>query len=146
MHKVLGTGSKVITSSSRILVYEINPIPVLSVDQIQGENYMYDYQILRSLVFRKKEAAGLIFGVMDTAQYLYGINKKCPFMGKYAIQFGKGTKVITMIVSPEPCEKMIIFCTGSMIDKKHIDLKDQSKIVAALQNLLTLSSQSEIKK
>ena len=144
MHKVFGIDSKIITGSSKIIVYEIDPVPVLSVDQVQSKNYIYDYQILRSIVFRKKNAAGLIFGVMDSTQYLYGINKKCPFMGKYAVQFRKGIKAITMIISPGPCEKTIIFCPGSMIDKKHIDLIDQSKIVAALQKLL--ASQPEIKK
>ena len=146
MHKVFGTDSKIITGTSNVWVYEIDQIPVMSVDQVQGENYVYDYRIIKTVVHKKKDAGLLIFGIMDTTQYLYGLSKKCPFMGKYAVQFKKGNKTITMVISSEPCDKVIIFCPGSIIDKKHIDLKDKSSIVACITNLLNPVVKVEEKK
>jgi hypothetical protein len=146
MHKIFGSESKIITGSCKVWVYEIDPIPVMSLDQVQGENYIYDYRVLKSMTYRKKDASGLIIGVMDTTQYLYGVNKKCPFMGKYAIQFRKGNRALTIMVSSEPCDKAIIFCPGSIIDKKHIDLKDKGSIVDALRILLNPIAEVEQKK
>jgi hypothetical protein len=146
MHKIFGSESKILSGCSKVWVCEIDPIPVMSIDQVQGENYIYDYRIIKSTIHKKKDAGILILGVMDTTQYLYGINKKCPFMGKYAVQFQKGNKSITIIISTEPCDKAIIFCPGSVIDKKHIDLKDKSSIIASFGALLNPAVKSENKK
>ncbi len=64
----------------------------MSVDQIQGENYVYDYRILKTVLVTKKMAGQITLAVLDTNEYLYGLNKKCPFMGKYAIQYRLGPK------------------------------------------------------
>lgn len=136
MHKVYGTSDLIIKAAPRVEVYVIDPIPVLSVEQIQGEDYIYDYHVMQSMVVKKKQAADLVKAVLDTSQYLHGLNKKCPFMGKYALHFKKGTRSVTLILSSEPCDKAIIFCPGSVVDKKHIDLVEKSAILAAITKLL----------
>lgn len=146
MHKVFGTDDKVIKGSPKIWVYTIDQIPVMSADQVQGENYIYDYRITRTEEVKKKIASSLTAAILDSTQYLYGIAKKCPFMGKYAIQYRQGNKTITIIISSEPCDKVIIFAPGSIIDKKHIDLKDKNTIVSGIEAILNSTVQVKDKK
>jgi hypothetical protein len=136
MHKVFGTSDQLIKTAPRVEIYIIDPIPVISVEQVQGEDYIYDYHVMQSVMVKKKQAMDLVKAVLDTSQYLHGLNKKCPFMGKYALHFKKGTRAVTLILSTEPCDKAIIFCPGSVIDKKHIDLVEKSNILAAVAKLL----------
>lgn len=139
MHKVFGPHERVIKNSSKISIMLLDPTPILSLDQQPGENYVYDYPIIRTSVIAKKIGAALTATILDTNQYLYGINKKCPFMGKFAVQYRQGKTTITMLFS-EPCAKAIIFCPGSIIDKKHIDLIDGSAILNALKSFIEKES------
>jgi hypothetical protein len=136
MHKIFGTSDKIIKGAPIIQIYSIDPIPVMSVEQVQGEDYIYDYHVIKAWSFKKKAANKLVVASLDTTQYLAGIAKKCPFMGKYAIHFKKGMKSLTIIVSTQPCDKVIIFCPGTVIDKKHIDIMDNSALVAAIEALV----------
>lgn len=146
MHKVFGTDEKIIKGSSKVWIYSIEQIPVMSVDQMQGENYVYDYRIIKTITSTKKMAGAITLAVLDTTQYFYGLNKKCPFMGKYAVQYRKGQKSITLVISAEPCEKVIIFCPGSVIDKKHIDIKTGSRIITAIESVMNPTIKVEDKK
>lgn len=136
MHKVFGTDDKIIKGSSKVYIYAIESTPIMSVDQMQGENYVYDYRIIKTIVATKKMAGALTLAVLDTNEYFYGLNKKCPFMGKYAVQYRTGQKTITLTISSEPCEKLIIFCPGSVIDKRHIDIRIKSRIITAIETLM----------
>lgn len=137
MHKIFGAYEKIVKGSPKVQIYSVDPIPVLSVEQIQGEDYIYDYHVLKVWEFKKRAADKLVVSVLDSTQYLPALNKKCPFMGKYAVHFKKGMQSLTIIVSTNPCDKVIIFCPGSVIDKKHIDIRDQSAIVSAIELLIT---------
>lgn len=134
MHKVFGTHDKVIKNSSKINLWIIDPVPVLSLEQFQGENYIYDFRILQTKVLSKKIGLSLTSAILDSTQYVYDVNKKCPFMGKYAVQFKQGKTTVSIILS-EVCPKAIIFCPGSVIDKKHIDLIESSSIFSAIAGL-----------
>lgn len=146
MHKVFGTSDKIIKGSAKIELYVIDPIPVMSVDQVQGELYVYDYKVISTLKLSKRGGAMVAIAALDTNQYLYGVNKKCPFMGKYAVHFRQGKSSMTIILSAEPCGKAIIFCPGTIIDKKHIDLVENNRIVAAVEKLLKPKNTVENKK
>ncbi len=135
MHKVFGTDEKIIRSAAKIDLYMVDVIPVMSPDQIQGENYIYDYRVMKAMSIKKKAGSALIKAVLDTNQYMNGVAKKCPFMGKYAVQFRQGKRSITIILSTNPCEKAIVFCPGSIIDKKHIDIIENSTIITAIDLL-----------
>jgi len=137
MHKVFGTSDKIIKGAPKIEIYSIDPIPVMSIEQIQGEDYIYDYHVLKVWSFKKKAANKLVLAVLDSTQYMPAVSKKCPFMGNYAIHFKKGMQSLTLVVSSNPCNKIIIFCPGSIVDKKHIDIIDQSAIIAAIEALIT---------
>lgn len=137
MHKVFGTNDKLIKGSAKIEIYLVDPIPIMSIDQIQGEDYIYDYHVTKSLQIKRKLGIGIVNAVLDTTQYMPGVNKKCPFMGKYAVHFRQGTRSLTIILSADPCDKAIIFCPGSIIDKKHIDLIEKSSIIAAVAGFFT---------
>jgi len=136
LHKIFDVNDKIIKTAPAVQIYSIDPIPVMSIDQIQGEEYIYDYHVIKAWSFKKKAADKLVVATLDTNQYLSGVTKKCPFIGKYAVRFKKGMKALTIIVSTQPCDKVIIFCDGTVIDKKHIDIKDQSAIVMAIELLL----------
>lgn len=142
MHKVYGPHEKVIKNSSKISIMQLAPTPILSLDQLPGENYVYDYPIIKSIVVTKKMGISLTSALLDTTQYLYGINKKCPFMGKYALQYRQGKTSVTILLS-EPCTKAIIFCPGSIIDKKHIDLIERSAIMIAINTFFGKESPTE---
>jgi hypothetical protein len=136
MHKVFGTEVKIIQGASRAILYLVNPTPMLSVDQVQGENYICDHPVVKSITLTKKNIKDLSVAALDTNTYLYGLNKKCPFMGRYAIEFCKGNKSVILLISADPCDKMIIFCPGSVIDKKHLDLRDKGNLMILLNGLL----------
>lgn len=143
MHKVFGTDEKTIRNSPKIELYMVDAIPVLSVEQIFGENYIFDYKVLKAVVLKKKDGLAITKAVLDTTQYLYGISKKCPFMGKYAVRFQLGKKSLTILISAEPCEKAIIFCPGSIIDKKHIDLVERAGIISTISSLVNPETKAQ---
>lgn len=145
MHKVFGTDERTIKNSPKIELYMIDPIPVLSVEQIFGENYIFDYRVMKSVVLKKKDGLAVTKAILDTNQYIYGNAKKCPFMGKYAVRFQVGKRSVTIILSAEPCEKAIIFCPGSIIDKKHIDLIEKSNIFPTINALVNPESKAQNK-
>lgn len=145
MHKVFGTDEKTIKNSPKIELYMIDPIPVLSVEQIYGENYIFDYKVWKSVVLKKKEGVALVNAVLDTNQYVYGIAKKCPFMGKFAVRFQVGRKSLTILISADPCEKAIIFCPGSIIDKKHIDLVEKAGLISTISALANTETKAQEK-
>lgn len=135
MHKVFGPHAMVIKNSAKISIMAIAPMPILSLDQLPGENYVYDFPVIQTKIVSKKEGFALSSAILDTNQYIYGVNKKCPFMGKFAVQFRQGKTTITLLFS-EPCGKAIIFCPGSIIDKKHIDLIEPSAILNTLKSFV----------
>lgn len=136
MHKVFGVDYNIVKNACKVELYMVDAIPVMSIEQVQGNNYIYDYHIIKTKTIRKKEGISLFSAVLDSNQYVYGEAKKCPFMARYAVQFRKGNKSLTIVFSPQPCDKAIIFCPGSIIDKKHIDLVDNSNIVSAIDKLI----------
>jgi hypothetical protein len=133
MHKVFGSSDQIIKGASKVIIYKIEQFPIMSVEQQQGKNYIYDYPVTQTITLKRKAAKGIIEATLDTNQYLFGIAKKCAFLGKYALEFRKGTKSLTIILSSNPCDKAIIFCPGSVIDKTHIDLVDLGKIIAGIE-------------
>jgi hypothetical protein len=145
MHKVFGPHDKAIKGSPKVHVFVIDPIPILSLEQVQGENYIYDYKVIQSCVLKKKAAASITSAVLDTTQYMYGVSKKCPFMGKYGLHFRQGKQSVTIIIS-DLCAKAIIFCPGSVIDKKHIDLVENSSLVLSIVAALSTTSPTNEKK
>jgi len=136
----------IIKNPSTITIYEVDPIPVLSVEQVKGAQYIHDYPIKKGSTFNKKMSVDLITAVQDTSQYMSEATKMCPFMGKYAVTFKKGNQQLTILISTTPCDKVIIFCEGSFIDKTHMDLKDKSKIIYTIEELLKLPVQGGTKK
>ena len=146
MHKVFGTDYTTIKNSCKVEMYMVEAIPVMSVEQVQGLNYIYDYLIIKTKTVKKKDAMSVFSAVLDTNQYVYGEAKKCPFMAKYAVRFTKCNKSITVVISPQPCDKAIIFCPGSIIDKKHIDLVDHSSIISTIDKLMNPTGIVEGKK
>ncbi len=126
----------VINNPSSVIVYEVDPIPVLSVEQVQGKKYIHDYLIISTSKFDKKSSTALILALNDTSQYMSDAVKKCPFMGKYAISFKKGKMEFTVLISAEPCEKLIFFGEWSFLDKVHLDLKSKNAIVSSIEAML----------
>ena len=146
MHKVFGTDYTTIKNSCKVELYIVDAIPVMSVEQVQGQNYIYDYRIIKAKTVKKKDGSSVFSAVLDTNQYVYGEAKKCPFMAKYAVHFRKGNKSVTIVISIQPCDKAIIFCPGSIIDKRHIDLVDHSSIISAIDKLMNPTGIVEGKK
>ena len=142
MHPIFGTSEGLIKGCQKLEVFMVESIPVMSVEQMQGKEYICDYPVVSSSMVKKKDGKSLILAVLDTNQYMSGLIKKCPFMGKYAVRFTKGNQSLTLIISAEPCDKVIIFCPGSPIDKKHIDIKERSAIIAFIEPLFVVHFQA----
>jgi len=135
LHPIFGNECRIIKSSCRVQVYLIDPIPVYAVEQVPNEEYIYDYKIMRKMEFKKNIAKVVTDAILDTMQYLPLVTKTCPFMGTYAVKYTVGKKTVTVVISANPCDKVIIFCPGSVIDKKHIDIKDNGTLLAAIRFL-----------
>lgn len=136
MNKIFGTDYTTIKNACKVELYMVDGIPVMSIEQVQGQNYVYNYRVIKAMTVKKKMGMPVFSAVLDTNQYVYGEAKKCPFMAKYAIHFRACNKTVTIIVSAQPCDKAIIFCPGSIIDKKHIDLVDNSSIISAIDKIM----------
>ena len=139
IHKVFGAYSDVILKASSIKVYRIEPYPVVSAEQEPRVQYIYDYGVTRIYNYKRSEVRldSLNANLLDTTQFLYDDRRTCPFVGKYAVEFTKGKKTITLIFSEKPCYKMIVFCPDTEIDKLHFDIADNNKIYKALLPLAT---------
>ena len=146
VHKVFGTDYLTIKNACKVELYMVDAVPVMSVEQVQGQNYLYDYRIIKAKTVKKKDGTAVFSAVLDSNQYVYGEAKKCPFMAKYAVHFRKGNKSVTIVISTQPCDKAIIFCPGSIIDKKHIDLVDHSSIISAIDKIMNPTGIVEGKK
>lgn len=144
-HPIYGVQENLIKNPSNIWIHQVESTPVYPIQQQPSVKYIFDYPIIHSFRFNKKMGLNLISSLRDSVQYMVEATKKCVFLGKYAITFKKGKKEMTLLISSEPCDKMIIFCEGSPIDKKHIDLKEKSSIINAIEGLLKLQVQNENK-
>jgi hypothetical protein len=136
-HKVFGLYSSLITKATSVNVFQIEKYPVVSADQLPNVMYKYDYEINKVYEHSSKMANSFVTYLLDSTQYAYDDKRTCPFIGKYAVEFTKGKNTLTIIFSEAPCYKMIIFCPGTDIDKKHIDLGKNNKIYNTLIPLAT---------
>jgi hypothetical protein len=134
-HKVFGMYSSLIAKASNIKVYQIEKYPVVSSEQLPDVMYIYDYGITQVYTPASSLIDSLSIQLLDTTQFLYNDARNCPFVGKYAVEFTKGKSTITLIFSEDPCYKMIVFCPGTDIDRKHIDLGENNAIYQSLKIL-----------
>ena len=134
IHKVFGEYTDVILKASSIKVYRIEPYPIVATEQEPRVQYIYDYGVTRIYNYKKSDGRldSLNMNLLDTTQFLYDNRRTCPFVGKYALEFTKGKRTITLVFSEKPCYKMIVFCPDTDIDKLHIDIADNNKIYSAL--------------
>lgn len=135
VHPVLGKEALVVRKPRQVVIYTIAPFPVLSIEQVPGERYIYDYPIRGVVPFPKNQMDSLQTALLDTASYIAPETRKCPFTGAYALMFTKGKQQLVIIISDDPCPKAILFCPGSPVDKKHIDLADNCAILRILRKL-----------
>ena len=136
-HKVYGDYAQLIAKASTIRTYQIADYPVVSPEQLPNIPYIYDYEIERIYEHDKSSASSFTEHLLDTNQYIFGNQRMCPFVGRYAVEFIKGKFNLTILFSDKACSKIIIFCPGTPIDKKHIDLGENSQIYSALIPLVT---------
>lgn len=135
-HKVYGEYSDIITKANQVKIYRIQKYPVVSAEQERNTEYIYDYEVTRVYTYDKGDRLdSLNIFLMDTTQFLYEDKRTCPFIGKYAVEFTKGKKKLTIVFSERPCYKVIIFCPDTEIDKLHLDLGKNNKIYDSLQPL-----------
>lgn len=135
-HKIFGEYASIILKASTVKIYRIQKYPVVSAEQERNTQYVYDYEITRVYTYDDTDKLDtLTTNLMDTTQFLFEDKRTCPFVGKYAIEFTKGRKKLTIVFSERPCYKVIIFCPGTKIDKMHLDLGENNKIFESLQPL-----------
>lgn len=138
VHKIFGSHASIILKANSVKIYKIEKYPIVSAEQEQKELYIYDYGVTRTYSYdRTPLMDSLNTFLMDTTQFLHDDQRTCPFVGKYAVEFTRGKKTMTLIFSEKPCYKMIIFCPGTEIDKMHLDLGENNQIYDALVLLAT---------
>lgn len=135
LHPIYGKEAKLVQHPKNVQIYAIDAFPVLSIEQVTGEQYICDYRIRMAVPYTKNQLEVLQSSLLDTASYVVPETRKCPFTGTYALVFQKGKQQLVIVLSNTDCPKAVIFCAGSAIDKKHIDLSDNGTILLALRNI-----------
>lgn len=136
LHKVFGEYASIILKATSVKVYRIQQYPVVSTEQEPKILYVYDYGVTHIYNYdNDNRFDSLNTFLLDTAQFLYDDQRKCPFVGRYAVEFTKGKQTLTLLFSEKPCYKMIVFCPGTDIDRTHFDLGENNKIYEALTPL-----------
>lgn len=134
-HPIFGQFEKIIGKSKKITLHLIDQYPVFPVEQAPEQEYILDYPIQNSLILEKSISTTVVTALLDSNNYIQDNQRKCSFLGQFAIQIHHKKFPITILLSSLECPKAIIFCEGQNIDKKHYDLTDQNQIIPILSGL-----------
>ena len=118
-------------SAMHLKLYKIAETPTLPEEQLEGKDYILDYEILSESDLSYLEKRNLKQVLKKKENFTNENIKKCPFIAKYAISMDDSGIVI---VSVYPCAKVIISTKNG--DKQYFDLVDTNLLEEMLDKLV----------
>ena len=101
---------KAVNAADSLVRYQIAASPTLASEQKTGQFYLHDFAIIGKLPLSAIEMADLKKVLLDAATFDTIAIKSCPMVPRIAIDFlDKGKSSMTLILSPSPCGKVLLF-------------------------------------
>ncbi|PKQ68881.1 hypothetical protein [Raineya orbicola] len=131
-HPIFHKHKDIIEEATEVALYEVKATPIASKDQEKDKVYLGDYEMLKKVEISAENAENLKKAVLDTNNYI-SEKKTCPMQAKYALKFSKKRHYITLIISENTCEKMIIFSSEKDINKHYHDFKTPNSLYPLIE-------------
>jgi hypothetical protein len=101
---------KNLKAADAIAVYTVDGYPTLPSDQKTGTYYLQGYAVGQQHILSADNLEAIKVALNDTATFDSNIVKSCPMIAQVAIDIlQKGKSKATLILSPYPCGKALLF-------------------------------------
>jgi hypothetical protein len=121
---------------ARVTVFEVSQFQTAPLERAIGVEYVMDFQAISKRALSKDEIAEVKVALADSANYIAGMTRSCPFIGKYGIRIENRSSVTEIIISQETCPKMI-FRSGTQEQVTYFDLAKNNSLHKILQQLIS---------
>lgn len=112
-------------------LYTVERMPTHPDKQALDQLYVLDFAILDPVELRPEEATALYAALEDTNNFSSENQKRCPFIGEYAIEV-EGEFVA--ILSSSPCSKVQMMSDGEK-DVRHLELVEENAVDVVVAGL-----------
>ena len=101
---------KALKSADSLVVYHVDGYPTIPSEQQTGVYYLQGYAVGQQQALSPDNLAAIKVALTDTATFDSNIVKSCPMIAQLAIDIRrKGKSAGTLILSPSPCGKALLF-------------------------------------
>ena len=101
---------RALQSADSLVVYRVDGYPTMPSDQQTGVYYLQGYAVGQQQALSSGNLAAIKAALADTATFDSNIVKGCPMVAQVAIDLRKkGKSTGTLILSPYPCGKALLF-------------------------------------
>ena len=121
---------------ARVTVFEVSQFQTAPLERAIGVEYVMDFQAISKRALSKEEIAEVKIALADSANYISGVTRSCPFIGEYGIRIENRSSVTEMVISQETCPKMI-FRSGAEEQVTYFDLAKDNSLHKILQRLIS---------
>jgi hypothetical protein len=121
---------------ARVTVYQVSQFQTAPLEHSIGVEYLLDYQVIKKKELTKEEILEVRTVLIDSANYISGMSRSCPFIGQYALRIEIKSGNTDIIISQPGCSKMICRAvTDGQLS--YYDLTKENAIHPLMEKLMT---------
>jgi hypothetical protein len=122
---------KTVTAADSLVLYQVEEYPTEPSAQQTGQYYLHDYATLGRQQLSAAEMKDLQAILIDPATFDSAAVKSCPMLAKMALDIRrKGKSTMTLVMSPAPCGKVLIFEGAHGTQPKSMELAPGNRLEA----------------
>jgi hypothetical protein len=120
---------------ARVTVFKVSQFQTAPLEHSIGVEYLLDYQVTKKRELSKEEVPEVRTALADSANYISGISKSCPFIGQNGLRIESKGRITDIIISQAGCSKMIYHAsTDGQLN--YYDLTKENAIQPMLERLI----------
>ncbi len=101
---------KALKTADSLAVYHVDGYPTIASEQKTGVYYLQGYAVGQEQTLSASDLVALKVALSDTATFDANTVKSCPMIAQLAIDIRKkGKSAGTLVLSPSPCGKALLF-------------------------------------
>lgn len=101
---------KAVASADSLVLYKVDGYPTLPAEQKTGTFYLQGYAVIEKVALDAAAQKAIKDALLDPATFDSAAVKSCPMVATMAIDlWHKGKSITTVVMSPLPCGKAILF-------------------------------------
>jgi hypothetical protein len=123
--------TQAVASADSLLIYQVEEYPIAPAEQVSGQYYLHDYAMHGKQALSAAQIAELKAILLDPTTFDTTAVKSCPMLPKMAIDLQrKGKSSMTLILSPAPCGKVLVFGADPRARPTPMELTPGNKLEA----------------